>query len=445
MHTSPDLSSLASPPVGERVQRISIAILGMSLSIPILFQYQWGEGLRAYHLPLTTAVTLAASIWYLCKGRVIAPRPSGRLITIIRLFFFFSCISLAVGTIRFRSLTGLVSFAYQMLFFGYLFLGYILIRNADRLLLFFRYVVLTSAFFCLVLFGYLTVVLGAQRLRSYDDFWALHNNIDVIATWFGWPNAYGCFLAICIVLCLCLWSLAPPNRKFLYLLTLICLSIGMLLTFSRSAYLLGATSLLGFSLSRRGALKKVVALLLVLALAGILAAERPELSAYLEYTGSAETRFAIANVLLDVIDPLTAVLGSGYQSTYVAFANYGDKTIVGQIVLDELSTHDEYMTMFTKTGIIGLGLFLAILVLIVLMCLKLARRHPDSKIRVICSHFFYILLGLLPVLIAGEYLRYWPVAIVFWMTAGSLLRLSQDLPRVQGKMASGPQPNSSAV
>jgi hypothetical protein len=42
-------------------------------------------------------------------------------------------------------------------------------------------------------------------------------------------------------------------------------------------------------------------------------------------------------------------------------------------------------------------------------------------------------------------LRYWPVAIVFWMTAGSLLRLSQDLPRVQGKMASGPQPNSSAV
>jgi len=410
--------------VSDKISRFAVAGLGASLSVPITIEYRYGEGVLYYEFAIATLISSLIALTYLFAGRITMERPTGKLVTLIRAFVVIGGVSVVIGLFRYRNLGGVFSFAYQLLVFGLIFIGLMLLKDESRVVLFFRSVLVSSAVFALGLLMYIHHLVGVDSLTSFQGIWTLHNDMTIRSMWFGWPNAYGCFLAIVLSFGFALQSLSKGKAWLCYLLFTLIVGIALLVTFSRSGYFLAVVSLLVLFFSKKGLWKRIFAGVLLTAVGLTLALALPAVTEYLSYSDTGETRVLLTSILLQRLDVPALTIGTGYQTLPTVIAGQTKDISVGGYLLEELSTHDEYMTVLIKTGALGLLVFIAILIQNWLTSNRIARRSKYPVLRTAFLHWHCALVGLYGALLAGEYLRYWPITVVFWMMAGGALNSS---------------------
>jgi O-Antigen ligase len=135
--------------------------------------------------------------------------------------------------------------------------------------------------------------------------------------------------------------------------------------------------------------------------------------------GTLTERVDFVALALRDLDPISWVIGSGYQNTEIVFASHRYENVVPGLTFGQmLTTHDEYLTVLVKTGLVGLLMMLVMMVMIVRRAQRLSR-VDDRPTRIVQTAALVALLVILAASFAGEALHYWPLAATFWLVAGS--------------------------
>jgi hypothetical protein len=129
-------------------------------------------------------------------------------------------------------------------------------------------------------------------------------------------------------------------------------------------------------------------------------------------------RFLIVGSVLRYVNPLYLLFGSGSENLDALLAAHAEEQIVPGVALGDLTTHDEFLAVLIKGGVISLILFVAAIVLIVLRSRRLAKTGSPLGV-----YWYAAVWAILASLFAGELLHYWPTAALFWMMAGAVARL----------------------
>lgn len=397
-----------------------ILLMAIALALPIIIEFRFGEGVRFYNIPVGGVFcTIIGLFYFLLLNKEPYSRLSGFVHACIVALIAVGFFSVFVGILYNGDPSGLFSFIYQLILLSFFYLGFLLLRTSEDLLIFFRGIVITAGIFSILLIFYIL------QAGLYDDIHALHNDIYLMRNFFGWPNAYGCFLVVVLMFNLSLLSFIRPRKsKLLYRVFGVVFIIGILLTFSRSAYLVALLAILTWIFKQSGKMKKVLTLGLAAIIGAVALSLFPELSEHLLYSRTAEVRFLYLETIInnvEIMGIMGVLIGYGYQSTYVITSKYSSEDIIAGLSYEEMSTHNEYLTMMLKSGLFALILFCLILIAVAWNTYKVSKKHPNPAVRNIFTHWLCVLVPLLLSLFVMENLRYWPIAITFWMLAGSLL------------------------
>lgn len=254
-------------------------------------------------------------------------------------------------------------------------------------------------------------VLQFVLLWFFKDTSQLLYSNRVIAT-FGQPNFLGAFLVMSLPFAW--YNLKQVTRKWkaVILFLMIVIVLGIFSTLSRSAYLgLGLLALIwGFYHYRMF----LTGIILSVALFAILANLLPNLvySQWYKFQvdtvskWTAENRLIIAQKSIELIaqKPIT---GYGLENYFYAFPNVVKPKDIGlqDIVVD--SSHNLFLDLAVQTGLIGLVLFLAILILTIIHGLK----KDDFAKAALCSVIAFIVVHQFSVLSVVP-------MVLFWLSLG---------------------------
>jgi hypothetical protein len=399
-----------------RERKKYLRLIGFFLAIPLMWRYFFGQGIfEFYAIPVgAVGCTLFGIRFYLRSKRICDRVRSDQLFKLLRIFVIVSAISVAIGLIRYQNLGGLRSFAFQLLLLCFCMLGLLLLRGNEEIVAFLKAIVITTALSCFLIVGFLI------RTDSFPNLFAMHNDASLMATIFGWPNGYGCFLAVALVFTLDLFSSVTRRAaKCFYGGSVAILSVGILLTLSRSAYVTATLGILFWAVKTPGKLKKILVFVFMSCILLYALTLFPEIPGLVTNLDTGEERLAFSQMLLEDSSLSQIVVGHGYQNIEVYTRERAGESIIPGLAFETMSTHNEYLTMFLKAGGIGFVVFAWILFLIVKRAYKISSRSGNVLTRRIFGIWLCALIPLLVSMLVQENLRYWPIAVVFWMLAGS--------------------------
>ncbi|MGH2607912.1 MAG: O-antigen ligase family protein, partial [Tepidiformaceae bacterium] len=176
-------------------------------------------------------------------------------------------------------------------------------------------------------------------------------------------NSFAIYINVAIVCAYALLRLTPTRGvRLLLTVSLPVLLLGLALTFSRAGFvvLLSILLLIAYRTARERRLGVAMALILIMGLVGVLApgAVWERMGSILPSVQYREDTFGIRVNLwelgLEMIHdrPMTGVGAGNFQTASLRYAR-GDVTIAGY------AAHNSYISVAAETGILGIGLFLA--------------------------------------------------------------------------------------
>jgi O-antigen ligase len=328
-------------------------------------------------------------------------------------FLGVSAVSLPFGVVAYHNGEGLVSFAYQVLIVCNFAAGFLVLRRIADVQLLTMAFVASIGVVALFLDAYL---LQAGILASAHTF---HNSRFISSLVYGWPNTFSVLVAVALILCAyVIASTDSTNLKRAYAVLAIGLAACILLTFSKTGWvaLAVATWLLWMRFWRWRYQALVLAAIVVIG-ALLLVVGNTSFRIQVFTIGTLQERLQITVDVFRYVNPLVILGGSGSQNLETLLAQTHAELVPG-VPLASLSPHDEFMNVLVKGGIVSLALFVAALAIAVLRARDLVR-HADRDVARFFRYWYAAAWAVIVSLFAGEELRYWPVAAMFWLIAGA--------------------------
>lgn len=369
-----------------KIYTISILLALLLSSLGELTRLPWGPGNG--FLPNDLWLALVGGVWVIDKTLIQRQWPKSILLAPFVTFIAIAVLSLVHGSSLLAPKETLISGLYLVRFVEYFLLIFItsdLVQNKKKWGTFFAH--------SLLLTGILVAIAGFIQLKWFPSFesfeqlgWDPHIG-RLLSTWFD-PNFIGGLLAFLAILSIALLlSCARSLRPYpvFYLLSSVLFLSAILLTYSRSSYLMLIAGLatLGFLKSRKLLLIGTLAIMLLLTVSP----RAQERVTDLYYTGqslfglTAELPDATARLRLNswrgawTIIQDHPFLGVGYNAYTYAQANYG---FIDDIKKNSASGSDStLLTIWATTGIFGLLAYLWILATILYQTF-LHRQNPLS-------------------------------------------------------------------
>ncbi|MEK7610926.1 MAG: O-antigen ligase family protein [Patescibacteria group bacterium] len=229
-----------------RITKAFLYIFILSLTLGQLGSYRFGEGV-VYISDLLLAALIV--IWLLESFLVIRSLRLERKGIFIFLFGVVSLLTLLNATRFFSSAEIITGSLYWFRWVAYA-LVYFLVRDlitkGEKIREPIIFLLIVDGLF-LALSGFIQLaVIPDFRLQAVESGWDPHKN-RLLSTFFD-PNFTGAFLSL--TLSLVISRLFSPGRKLLYVVALPVLLLALLLTFSRSAWLMFGVIILVFGLLR---------------------------------------------------------------------------------------------------------------------------------------------------------------------------------------------------
>jgi O-antigen ligase len=259
-------------------------------------------------------------------------------------------------------------------------------------------------------------LLQAGILASVHSF---HNSRFISSLVYGWPNTFSVLLAVALILCgYVIASADNTNLRRVYAVLAIGLAACILLTFSKTGWVALAVAiwLLWMRFWRWRYQALVLAAIAVIATV-LLVVGNTSFRIQVFTIGTLQERLQITVDVFRYVNPLVILGGSGSQNLETLLAQTHAELVPG-VPLASLSPHDEFMNVLVKGGIVSLALFVAALAIAVLRARDLVR-HADRDVARFFRYWYAAAWAVIVSLFAGEELRYWPVAAMFWLIAGA--------------------------
>jgi O-antigen ligase len=346
----------------------------------------------------------------------------GDVVARLLLAFLVVCaLSLPIGIVQYHNLVGPRSFVYQVVLVLNFGAGYLILRRLEDIDLLIRAFVASTAAFCLVLSIYL---LQAGILGSVHEF---HNNDALQKAIYGWPNGYAVLVAVALVMCMYVISSAETRLvRRAYLVFAFVLSACLVLTFSKTGWVAFGVALWLLWL-RFWSVRRQLLLLGGLVIAGLvlLLAANDSFRIQVFTLGTLYLRLRFVEVVLDHMNPLILLAGSGSQSLGTLTAPFANEQLIPGMSVGGLGAQDELLNILVKNGLLGLILLVAALVVVMWRTRRLTM-SADSDIAHLFRYWYAASWAVIASLFSVEELHYWPVAAVFWLMAGAMLHM---LPR----------------
>jgi O-antigen ligase len=389
-----------------------IVALGAGLPIPY-----------AFHLPGDSSSYVAVDllVWPVLVGILIlisvkewARLRHDRVARLLVAFVAVSAISVPFGVIVYHRLGGALSFAYQVAILLNFVVGYLVLREVGDVDLLIRSFVASIGSIALALSIYL---LPAGVLQSAHFF---HNDPALRALVYGWPNGFAVLLAVAFVMGLYVISTATTRlMRGAYVVLAIGLGVCAILTFSKTGWVALAVALWILWL-RYWSFRRQLLVVAGLVVVGVVLVVSTDESFHKQVFTMAtlQERLLFVVAALHYVNPLVLVAGSGSQSVEMLLASHAHEQLIPGVTVSSLSTHDEFLEVLVKTGLIGLAIFVAALTLVLMRIRRVATSADDRTTRVF-RYWYAAGWAVIISLFAGEELHYWLVSALFWMMAGA--------------------------
>jgi O-antigen ligase len=340
-----------------------------------------------------------------------------RVAWLLLAFATVSALSLPIGIIAYHNLDGVRSFAYQLVLISNFAAGYLVLRQVDEIKLLIRGFVASVGAISTALAVYL---LQAGILGSVHEF---HNSGVIRAAVYGWPNYFSVLVAVAFVMCLYVISISAGVVRFIH----IGLAIGMaaceVLTFSKTGWAVLALALwilwVRFWSIRR---QLIVAGGLIAAALVLFITTNESFKLQVFTLGTLDERLRFMAVVFQKVNPMVLLAGSGSQAIDTLLAPYAQLPLIPGVRVGDLTSHDEFLNVLVKSGLVGLVLLVVALVIVIVRSHRLAR-HADPRIATLFRYWYAASLAIMASLFASDELHYWLVGALFWMMAGAAVHL----------------------
>ena len=396
---------------------------------------RWGIAALGGGIPITFAVpslgfrtgriALDLFVWPFLVGALVLTGPKEWVVlrrdAVARLllaFLFVSALSLPIGIVIFHNLLGPRSFVYQLALMLNFAAGYLILRRLDDVDLLIRGFVASIGAIALFLSIYL---LQAGILGSVHSF---HNSDALKNAVYGWPNGFSVVIAVGLVMCL--YVIATVDGRLVrraYAVLAIGLSACLILAFSKTGWLVMAIALwllwLRFWSIRRQLLLLAGAVVASLVL---LLASNESFRMQVFTLGTVDERLRFVAIVFRHVNPIILLTGSGSQSLEALLAPFANEQVVPGLSVGEISAHDEFINVLVKTGLLGLILFVAVLVKVMVRTRRLTR-SADSRVAPLSRYWYAASWAVIVSMLAIDELHYWPVGALFWMVTGAMVHL----------------------
>ena len=409
-------------------------VLGAGLPLPFALPLRGGaSGSISVDLVVWPLVAVALVVGGSKEWRGLRRDTIGRLLL---LFVIVSAASLPIGLVLFHNLEGPRSFLFQVALVLNFVAGYLILRQLDDIDLLIRAFVISIGAFSLALSIYL---LQAGILGSVHEF---HNNDTLQRNIYGWPNGFSVLVAVALVLCLYVISTArTPLERRLFLGVAAILGACMALTFSKTGWVALAVALwllwLRFWSVRRQLL--VLAGLLVAAIVLLLVANT-SFRIQVFTLGTLELRLLFVAVVLQHINPLFLLAGSGSQTVAAVTAPFAQVQLIPGVSVGGFGAQDEFLNVLVKDGIFGLSLLVALLVIVTWRAGRLTK-SADHHVQQLFRYWYAASWAVIISLFSVEELHYWPIGALFWLMAGGMVHfLPQREPEREPRRAHAAAP-----
>ena len=397
------------------LRRWLIVVLAAGLPVPY-----------AFHLPGESASYVAVDllVWPVLAGApiLLGVKEWGgfrhdRVARLLVAFVAVSAISVPFGVIVYHGLGGARSFAYEVAILLNFVVGYFVLRNIDDIGL------LIKAFVASI--GTIAVLLSLYLLLTgaAGDVHIVHNSPALRSFVYGWPNGFAVLLAVGIVMCLYVISTTSSSiARGIYIVFGIGLAACIILTFSKTGWvaLLVALWLL-FLRFWRLRYQALLLAAIVLSIA-IISALNQSFRISIFQLNTFTERILFLVVVLRNVNPLALIAGSGSQTVETLLASHANEQLIPGVTVGSLSTHDEFLDVLVKTGVVGLMIFVATLALVLMRARRVAVSADDRTSRLF-RYWYAAGWAVIVSLFAGEELHYWLISALFWMMAGATIHV----------------------
>ncbi len=340
-----------------------------------------------------------------------------RVAWLLLAYAIISALSLPIGIIAYHNLEGVRSFAYQLVLISNFAVGYLILRDIDDIELLVRSFVASVGVISTALAAYL---LRAGILGSVHEF---HNSQAIRSTVYGWPNYFSVLVAVAFVMCLYVITTSTGLWRRVY----IGLGIGMaaceVLTFSKTGWAVLAVAAwllwVRFWAFRR---QLLVWTALMAGLAVLLITMNDSFRRQVYTLGTLDERLRFTVVVFQKVNPLVLLAGSGSQAIDTLMAPYAKLPLIPGVNIGDLTTHDEFLNVLVKSGLVGLVLLVIALVIVIMRSYWISK-HADLRIATLFRYWFAAGLAIIASLFASDELHYWLVGALFWLMAGAAVHM----------------------
>ena len=392
------------------LRRWLIFAIGAGLPLPFAFPI---PGMATGRVPIGAIFLPFLGLALLVLGsREWAVLRRDRVAALLLAFAIVSSFSLPIGVMAYGNLNGIRSYVYQLVLLFNFVLGYFALRKVEDVKLFMRGFVASLALVSTVLTGYL---IAAGNLVDPHTF---HNSDALRAAISGWPNGFAVLITVAFIMALYVTTITSGWMRRTYIGAAVMLAACELLTFSKTGWIAAAIALWLIYL-RYWNLRLQLAIVVGLALAfiGFFYVANPSFKEQIYTLGTLAIRVQFLAVVLTHVNPFILIIGSGSQSVETLMAGYAHQKLPSGISVADLSSHDEFLNVLVKDGLIALVLLAIAVVTIVLRNRRLTR-DPSPEVTQLYRYWYAATLAIVVTLFAGDYLHYWLVGAMFWAMSG---------------------------
>lgn len=359
--------------------------------------------------------------------------PKSKLWTPLLLFSAAAVLSLVLSTTFLPIKEVLLGSTYLIRYVSYALLAFIVmdeIKNEQEA---------KSLINCIIASALLLAIAGFMQLIVYPDLkaleeygWDPHIN-RLVSTWLD-PNFIGGFFAMVIAITLSLFFSTKKLSDKIALLTIVAiLGIALFLTYSRSAYIALAVSILVIGVLRsRTMLITCVVLFIIGVNVSPRAAERLEglaTSVQSLISQSAQNPDPTARLRIKSWEQTLTLIqkrpiqGSGYNT--LKYVNYQEGFVEDTDIHSASGSDASLLTILATTGILGFSPFLWLHFLVLKKSWKAWRGHPKNQtLQGLSLGLLAALLGLLTHSLFVNSLVFAPILLYLWISVGIQEKLS---------------------
>ncbi len=291
--------------------------------------------------------------------------------------------------------------------------------------------------FALTLFGYFQLYLYSATGKIIGAFWNVPGKLSRVGTLFWDVNHYGAFLAALTPLAGILFLTTKVTdkktlvEKIFYFIATLSLTISLIITNSRSAWIMALVTFLTFVLillvkkfGAKGILILAIPIIVGISAVGFMYSQksspvRAYIKQYLHYRlDSFDSHMLLLQGAFEIFQKYP-ILGGGYggffehfSKTNIALVFFGRDPVA---ITNRVPAHTIWGEALANTGGLGFSVYLAFVLSILATILHSAIKTDQKKVFLMCSAMFSILFGWL---IAGIFYSYnaeyyWIIWVLF--------------------------------